>query len=116
MEKNTVILDIVRYNALMEAEKKANEPKKHTVVIRENANNYWNPTANTYTANFICHTDNDAVKELADELKSSLVKIDELENKVTEYRMKYPETETKVTVEALKKFSILQLIKWKFKK
>ena len=64
----------------------------------------------------MCHTDNEAVKELADELKSSLVKIDELENVITGYKMKYPETKTKVTIDTLKKMSIFKLIKWKFKK
>lgn len=71
MEKNTVILDIVRYDSLIESEKKANEPK---------------------------------------------MKIDELENVITGYKMKYPETKTEVTIDTLKKMSIFKLIKWKFKK
>lgn len=116
MEKNTVILDIVRYDSLIESEKKANEPKKHTVVIKENTNNYWNSIVNTSTINYVCHTDDKAIKELANELKSSLVKIDELENIITEYKMKYPETKTEITVDTLKKMSIFKLIKWKFKK
>lgn len=117
MEKNTVILDIVRYDSLIESEKKANEPKKHTIIIEENNNNYcWNPTANTVTHinNFVCHTDDDAVAKLAEELKTALVNVNKLEDKINVFKMKYPEKE--ITIDMVKNMSLFEFFKWKRKK
>jgi hypothetical protein len=57
MEKNVVIIDLVRYEELIEAEKKSKEPKKHTII-----------TCNNWRSKIEVITDDDATAELANKL------------------------------------------------
>jgi hypothetical protein len=115
MKVDTVLLSLVRYHALQEAEKKANEPNKHTVYVKR----YYGystcyPTGNTTSDSETLFTNDAAVAELGNELKAALEKAGNLQNEVIRYKMLYPE-EQQITIDVVKKMSVFQFLKWKRK-
>jgi predicted RNase H-like nuclease (RuvC/YqgF family) len=95
MEKDTVLLNVKTYDRLKECEKKANEPKKHTIYIK-----------NSMFTNFRAETDEDAVKLLSEDLKAANERIEELEKKCKDLPKE-------ITVNDIKNMSYWEFRKWR---
>ena len=94
MEKDTVLLSLVRYHALQEAER---QTKNHTICV-----NYIASGNTTQT----CHTDDDAVAKMATELKEASEEILKQNNEI--YNLKSELLD-------IKKMSVFGFWRWKFK-
>jgi hypothetical protein len=95
MEENTVLLSLKKYDELVEAYSKVDEPKKHTVVIK-------NSMFEAYEAK----TDDEGVKLLADDLKQTKLELAEAKKELE----KLPK---ETSIEDIKKMSPREFKKWK---
>lgn len=102
MEKNTVILDITYYDKLKEYEQRANLPREHTVVVHTNR-----------FGQITVYTDDDAVRKLAWEIKTTEDLLTKEKEKFAEINEKYDELRKEVTTDEVKKMSIYRFLKWR---
>lgn len=93
MEENTVLLSLERYDELVEAYKKVNEPRKKTVLIE-----------NTMFTYYECKTDDEATEKLANDLKETKSELAEAIEKLDILEIK---------IVNIKKMSWRELLKWK---
>jgi hypothetical protein len=112
--ESEVRLSLDQYENLKKYEREANLPKKHTVVIRDNM-----------FCKYVVETNDDAVKLLSEDLKKSYNEKDELRNERDELRTERDKLrqnfvdsgkkEKPLTIEDIKKMSVLNFYLWKIK-
>jgi predicted class III extradiol MEMO1 family dioxygenase len=95
MEENTVLLSLEKYDRLVEAQKKVNEPRKKTVLIES-----------AMFSHYECQTDDEATEKLANELK-------EAKAELAEAKAKLDKLPKEPTIDDIKKMSWREFKKWK---
>ena len=96
MEVNTVVISLDRLRELELAEKKANEPRSKTTVIKE-----------TWAYKFVVETDDESAEILASEIKENVEEIEQLRREISDLK------EIESTIEEVKKMSFGEFRKWK---
>ena len=98
MEVNTVVISLDRLKELELAEKKVNEPRSKTIVIRRG----WG-------YNFVVETDDECAEKLANEIKTQQDEIEKLKEEIENPKIK----EVKITIDDVKKMNYWDFRKWK---
>jgi len=95
MEENTVLLSLEKYDRLVEAHKKVNEPRKKTVLIES-----------AMFSRYECKTDDEATAKLANDLK-------EVKAELAEAKAKLDKLPKEITLDDIKQMSWREFKKWK---
>lgn len=104
MEKNTVLLEVERYNELYNLEKAIKEGKK---LVIERSYGYGAREYKYY------YTEDEIITELKTRVEELGKENNKLEEKLKDAERKIPEPEKQITIEDIKQMNYWQFRKWK---